>query len=348
MSGKDEKEEVKEEAKEESKEEAPEEKKAERHKVITPAEVKKGVERFVVETQNVKKIYEMGGGKIEVKALNGVSARIAKGDFVAFMGPSGSGKTTFLNMISGLDRPTDGQVYLSGREITKMDQAHLSKLRQQNVGFIFQIYNLIPVLTAIENVELPMVFAGIGEEKRRERALELLGRVGLGDRIDHRPTELSGGEQQRVAIARALVNKPDLLLADEPTGNLDTKTGLEIIDLMKDLQEEEGTTVIVATHDPKVADVVDIITYLRDGQVIGESVQREDLGEAQEIRIKASTKMTQEILDQIHDDLLNALYARKVKVGDKISLLDAEFEIASTEPAGFVRVMQDTRMAVAE
>lgn len=348
MSGKDEKEEVKEEAKEESKEEAPEEKKAERRKVITPAEVKKGVERFVVETQNVKKIYEMGGGKIEVKALNGVSARIAKGDFVAFMGPSGSGKTTFLNMISGLDRPTDGQVYLSGREITKMDQAHLSKLRQQNVGFIFQIYNLIPVLTAIENVELPMVFAGIGEERRRERALELLTRVGLEDRVDHRPTELSGGEQQRVAIARALVNRPDLLLADEPTGNLDTKTGLEIIDLMKDLQEEEGTTVIVATHDPKVADVVDIITYLRDGQVIGESVQREDLGEAQEIKIKASTKMTQEILDQIHDDLLNALYARKVKVGDKISLLDAEFEIASTEPAGLVRVMQDTRMAVAE
>jgi ABC-type lipoprotein export system ATPase subunit len=237
---------------------------------------------------------------------------------------------------------------MSGREITKMDQAHLSKLRQENVGFIFQIYNLIPVLTAIENVELPMVFAGIGEEERRERAMELLNRVGLGDRVDHRPTELSGGEQQRVAIARALVNKPDLVLADEPTGNLDTKTGLEIIDLMKSLQKEEGTTVIVATHDPKVADVVDIITYLRDGRVIGESVQREDLGEAQEIGIKASTEMTQEILDQIHDDLLNSLYARKVKVGDTVSLLDAEFEIATTDPSGLVRVMRDTRMAVAK
>jgi len=317
-------------------------------KVITPAEVKAGVERFVVETVDIKKIYEMGGGKIEVRALNGVNTRIAKGDFVAFMGPSGSGKTTLLNIISGLDTPTEGQVFLSGREITKMDQAHLSKLRQQNVGFIFQIYNLIPVLTALENVELPMVFASVGEEERRRRALELLERVGLGDRVDHRPTELSGGEQQRVAIARALVNRPDLVLADEPTGNLDTKTGLEIIDLMKELQKEEGATVIVATHDPKVADVVDIITYLRDGQIIGESVQREDLGEAQEIGIRPSKKMTQEILDQIHDDLLNAMYARKVKVGDKISLLEADFEIATTEPPGLVRVMRDTRMTIAE
>jgi putative ABC transport system ATP-binding protein len=325
-----------------------EEKKPQRRKTIAFAEAKKGVEQFVVETNDVAKVYAMGGGKIEVKALDGVDARIAKGDFVAFMGPSGSGKTTFLNIISGLDRPTNGAVFMSGREITKMDQSHLSKLRQENVGFIFQIYNLIPVLTAIENVELPMVFAGIGEEERRDRATELLNRVGLGDRVDHRPTELSGGEQQRVAIARALVNRPDLVLADEPTGNLDTKTGLEIIDLMKDLQKEEGTTVIVATHDPKVADVVDIITYLRDGRIIGESVQREDLGEAQEIGIRAGSEMTQEILDQIHDDLLNAMYARKVKVGDKISLLDAEFEIASTEPPGLVRVMRDTRMAVAK
>jgi len=327
---------------------ASEEKKPGAGKLITAVEAKEGVEQFVVETMDVKKIYEMGGGKIEVRALNGVSARIAKGDFVAFMGPSGSGKTTFLNVITGLDRPTSGKVFMSGREITKMDQAHLSKLRQQNVGFIFQIYNLIPVLTAIENVELPLVFAGVEEEKRRERALELLKRVGLADRIEHRPTELSGGEQQRVAIARALVNKPDLVLADEPTGNLDTKTGLEIIDLMKDLQKEEGTTVIVATHDPKVADVVDIITYLRDCQVIGESVQREDLGEAQGIGLKASTKMTQEMLDQIHDDLHNALYARKVKVGDKISLLDAQFEIVTTEPSGLVRVMRDTKMTVVE
>lgn len=329
-------------------EKASEEKKPGAEKVITAVEAKEGVEQFVVETMDVKKIYEMGGGKIEVRALNGVSARIAKGDFVAFMGPSGSGKTTFLNVITGLDRPTSGKVFMSGREITKMDQAHLSKLRQQNVGFIFQIYNLIPVLTAIENVELPLVFAGVEEEKRRERALELLKRVGLAERIDHRPTELSGGEQQRVAIARALVNKPDLVLADEPTGNLDTKTGLEIIDLMKELQKEEGTTVIVATHDPKVADVVDIITYLRDGQVIGESVQREDLGEAQDIGLKASTKMTQQMLDQIHDDLHNALYARKVKVGDRISLLDAQFEIVTTEPSGLVRVMRDTKMTVVE
>jgi len=310
-------------------------------------EKKTGLEQFVIETVNVEKVFEMGGGKIEVRALNGVSIRIAKGDFVAIMGPSGSGKTTFLNVISGLDKPTSGQVFMSGREITKMDQAHLSRLRQKNVGFIFQIYNLIPVLTALENVELPMVFAGVPEEERRKRAMELLERVGLADRVDHRPTELSGGEQQRVAIARALVNKPDLVLADEPTGNLDTKTGLEIIALMRELQNEEGATVVVATHDPKVADVVDIITYLRDGRVIGESVQREDLGEAEEIGIRPSRKMTQEMLDEIHDDLLNALYARKVKVGDKLSLLDAEFEIVETKPSGLVRVMRDTRMTVA-
>ena len=306
-----------------------------------------GLEQFVIETVNVEKVFEMGGGKIEVRALNGVNVRIAKGDFVAIMGPSGSGKTTFLNVISGLDKPTSGQVFMSGREITKMDQAHLSRLRQKNVGFIFQIYNLIPVLTALENVELPMVFAGVAEEERRKRAMELLERVGLADRVDHRPTELSGGEQQRVAIARALVNKPDLVLADEPTGNLDTKTGLEIIGLMRELQDEEGATVVVATHDPKVADVVDIITYLRDGRVIGESVQREDLGEAEEIGIKPSKKMTQEMLNEIHDDLLNALYARKVKTGDKVSLLEAEFEIVETKPSGLVRVMRDTRMTVA-
>ncbi len=328
---------------EEGKDKSPKKKKA-----IAPAEEKKGVEQFVIETRDLSKIFDMGHETLEVKALDSVNARISRGEFVAYMGPSGSGKTTFLNMISGLDTPTSGKVLMSGREITGMDQAHLSKLRQENVGFIFQIYNLIPVLTAIENVELPMVFAGAGEEERRDRAKELLDRVGLGDRIDHRPTELSGGEQQRVAIARALVNSPDLVLADEPTGNLDTKTGLEIIDLMKSLQEEEGTTVIVATHDPKVADVVDIITYLRDGAVIGESVQREDLSEAEQISITSSTEMTQEILDQIQDDLLDALYARKLRVGDKISLLDADFEIAETEPSGLVRVMRDTRLMVAE
>ncbi|HDD34311.1 MAG TPA: ABC transporter ATP-binding protein, partial [Thermofilaceae archaeon] len=182
-------------------------------------------------------------------------------------GPSGSGKTTLFNMIGALDKPTKGKVYLDGRDISTLTPRQLAWVRCHKIGYIFQTFNLIPVLTALDNVMVPMIFAGVGREERARKARELLERVGLGDRLHHRPTELSGGQQQRVAIARALANDPAIILADEPTGNLDLQTGLRIVHLLKDLNVEQGVTVIVATHDLKMIDVSDRIVWIRDGMV---------------------------------------------------------------------------------
>ncbi len=301
--------------------------------------------KYVLEGKNITKEYKMGK-ELSVKALKGVDFRVEAGDFVALMGPSGSGKTTLLNILSGLDRPSEGSVYIDGLDVTKMDQSHLSKIRQERIGFIFQVYNLIPVLSAIENVELPMVFAGVKQEMRRKKATELLERVGLGKRTTHRPTELSGGEQQRVAIARSLVNDPKLILADEPTGNLDTKTGLEIIELMKNLQKESGVTIVVATHDPKVADAVDIITYLRDGQAIGEDIQKEGIESAEAITLVPEKDLTKEMVDEVMDKLRDSLFASKVENGDKIRAHEMEFEVKNTSPSGRVRISKATDINV--
>jgi putative ABC transport system ATP-binding protein len=229
----------------------------------------------LVKTADLTKSYIMGEkGQIEVKALQGVSLEIRKGEFTSVMGPSGSGKTTLLNIMSGLDRPTEGRVWLVGNETTDLPQSEKSRIRQQHCGFIFQVYNLIPVMSAVENVELPLVFRRLPEEERKEKAKEQLVRVGLEKRMDHRPTELSGGEQQRVAIARALVVDPKIIFADEVTGNLDTKTGLEIIDLLYSLNEDRDVTVIFATHDPKVQDRSTRTVYLRDGKVVGDESRK--------------------------------------------------------------------------
>jgi putative ABC transport system ATP-binding protein len=206
-------------------------------------------------------------GPITIKALDGVSVKIRRGEYVSVMGPSGSGKTTFFNMIGGLDRPTRGQVYIDEVDISKLDAYELAWLRCRKIGYIFQTFNLIPVLTAMENVMLPMIFAGVPRDERIRKARELLETVGLGDRLNHRPTELSGGQQQRVAIARALANDPVIVLADEPTGNLDLHTGLHIINLIRKLNEEKGVTVVTATHDLKMIDVSDRIFWIRDGKV---------------------------------------------------------------------------------
>ncbi len=206
-------------------------------------------------------------GPITVKALEGVDLRIKRGEYVSIMGPSGSGKTTLFNMVGGIDRPTRGRVYIDGVDIAKLDAYELAWLRCRKIGYIFQTFNLIPVLTAIENVMLPMIFAGVEREERMRRAKEILETVGLGERLDHKPAELSGGQQQRVAIARALANNPVIVLADEPTGNLDLQTGLEIITLLRELNKEKGVTVIAATHDLKMIDVSDRIVYLRDGRI---------------------------------------------------------------------------------
>ncbi len=220
---------------------------------------------IVVRTVDLTRRYEMGDTLVD--ALRGVNLSIARAEFVALVGPSGSGKSTVLNLIGGLDRPTSGQVWIDSVELSASDERTLTEHRRRRVGFVFQTFNLLPRLTAEENVALPLMFSGVSEPERRERARALLERVSLGARLTHRPTQLSSGEQQRVAIARALVGQPSLVLADEPTGNLDTVTGAEIMTLLKELNQERGLTVLVVTHDPEVAGFADRIVKLRDGQV---------------------------------------------------------------------------------
>ncbi len=220
---------------------------------------------YTVEVEGLKKYYRMGN--TIVKALDGIDMKIYRGEYLSIMGPSGSGKTTLFNMIGGLDRPTAGKVFIDEVDIAQLDAYELAWLRARKIGYIFQTFNLIPVMTAYENVVLPMIFAGVEAEERRRRALELLDRVGLLKFKDHKPYELSGGQQQRVAIARALANNPAIVLADEPTGNLDLETGKEIIKLLKELNEEREVTIITATHDIKMLAVSDRIAWLRDGKI---------------------------------------------------------------------------------
>lgn len=220
----------------------------------------------IVRTTNLKKVYRLG--KVEVNALNGVDASIEEGEFVAIMGPSGSGKSTFLNMVGMLDVPTSGEIHLNGTEITKMDENTRTQYRLRNIGFVFQFFNLFMELTAVENVMFPMMLSG--HPFHRERAKELLEIVGLGKRVNHLPSELSGGEQQRVTIARALANKPKLLLTDEPTANLDTKTTREIMELFKKLNREQHQTMVMVTHDPELGAMADRIIRFRDGKVMEE------------------------------------------------------------------------------
>jgi len=219
-----------------------------------------------VRTVGLTRRYEMGDTHVD--ALRGVDLEITRGEFVGLVGPSGSGKSTVLNLIGGLDRPTSGEVWVNGVELSSSDERTLTRHRRHCVGFVFQGFNLLPRLTAEENVAVPLMFSGVPEKERRARARALLTRVGLGPRLSHRPTQLSGGEQQRVAIARALVGQPALLLADEPTGNLDTVTGAEIMRLMKELNQERRLTALVVTHDPEVAAFADRIVKLRDGYVV--------------------------------------------------------------------------------
>lgn len=232
------------------------------------------VAEFTVRTRDVVKEYVMGS--VVVKALDGVDLDIRRGEYISIMGPSGSGKSTLFNMIGGLDKPSSGSVFIDETDMAQLDASELAWLRCRKIGYIFQTFNLIPVMTALENITLPMIFAGVTSDEMLERGRSLLELVGLGDRLHHKPTELSGGQQQRVAIARALANNPAIILADEPTGNLDLRTGKEIIELLKRLNEEQGVTVISATHDLKMLDVSDRIVWIRDGKV--ERIEaREDL-----------------------------------------------------------------------
>lgn len=219
----------------------------------------------VVEAQDLSRTYHMG--EVEVPALRGVTLQIQRGEVVSIMGPSGSGKSTLMNILGCLDRPTSGSYWLDGMEVARMNDNQLAEVRGRKVGFIFQSFNLLPRVTALDNVELPLRYTGASAKQRHIQAKEALEAVGLKDRVNHRPNELSGGQQQRVAIARALVNHPSIVMADEPTGNLDSKAGKEIMELLLKINQEQGVTLIIVTHDPEIAKQTQRVIMIRDGQV---------------------------------------------------------------------------------
>ncbi|MFW6135596.1 MAG: ABC transporter ATP-binding protein [Chloroflexota bacterium] len=255
---------------------------------------------YIVETRNLVKIYGDGG---EVRALDGLNMRIARGEFVTVMGPSGSGKSTLLNMIGALDRPTEGTVLVEGQDLQQVRD--LDAFRARKVGFIFQLHNLIPTLTAQENVEVPMIGQPTGRGQRKKRPRDLLEMVGLGHRLDHLPNQLSGGQRQRVAVARALANEPAIVLADEPTGDLDTESGTEVIELMKWLNQELNTTFITVTHDPAVSRETERVLIMRDGRVVHEhrvgTPFEEDLAAFRRSGLgRAIVEGEDELLDEFH------------------------------------------------
>ncbi len=244
----------------------------------------------IIEIKDVTKIYQMG--EVEVRALRGLSLEICPGELVAIMGPSGSGKSTLMNILGALDIPTSGMYKLGGEDVGGMDDDHLAEVRNRKIGFVFQSFNLLPRTSALANVELPLVYAGASN--RKERAVAALELVGLGDRIRHNPNELSGGQQQRVAIARALVNEPSIILADEPTGNLDSKSGAEIMRIFQDLNELQGITIIFVTHEPEIAEHTRRIIRLYDGRVLSDSPV-ENTREASE---SAYSRRARDIIEQ--------------------------------------------------
>ena len=229
----------------------------------------------MIQTENLMKVYQMGDS--EVRALNGASFTIDKGEMVAIMGPSGSGKSTLMSIIGCLDAPTSGKYMLDGVSLENMDEAKLAETRGRKIGFVFQQFNLLARTSALENVMLPLTYAGVSGKERNDRAMKALDRVGLSQRTHHAPNELSGGQQQRVAIARALVNKPAILLADEPTGALDSKTSVEIMDLFQSLHKDSGQTVILVTHDSYVARHTDRIIKISDGKIVSDEANRNPL-----------------------------------------------------------------------
>lgn len=221
---------------------------------------------YIITLEDVVKVYKMDG--VETVALNGVSLKIKEGEFIAIMGPSGSGKSTMMHLMGCLDRPTSGKIYFEGKDVSRLSDDELAEIRNRKIGFVFQSFYLLPRYTALQNVELPLIYQGVSPKERREKAKSLLEKVGLSDRLYHKPTQLSGGQQQRVAIARALVVNPVVLLADEPTGNLDSKSSHEIMDLISVLHKEEKLTIILVTHERDIAEYAEKIIRMQDGKII--------------------------------------------------------------------------------
>src|SRR5579864_29101 len=241
---------------------------------IEPKETVAG-SKPVIRLENVFKTYDLG--EIQVQALRGVSLQVREGEFVAVMGPSVSGKSTIMNILGCLDRPTKGRYFLDGVDVSRMPKTELARIRNRKLGFVFQQFNLLSRTSALENVELPTVYAGISPEERERRAMESLTRVGLAERAGHHPSQLSGGQQQRVAIARALVNRPSILLADEPTGNLDSRTSVEIMEILQTLNEEQGLTIVLVTHEPDIAQYSKRTLEFRDGKLRRDNIVRDRL-----------------------------------------------------------------------
>ena len=234
----------------------------------------KSSSKALIEIRDLSKSYQKG--KTTITPLEGLSLDVPEGEFLALMGPSGSGKTTLLNLVAGIDTPTKGSLRISGRDLSQMNRGDLTKWRSEHVGYIFQLYHLIPILTAYENVELPLLLSKLSRRERKQRVETALELVGLSDRAGHRPTELSGGQAQRVAIARAIVHNPELLVADEPTGDLDRESADSILGLLRDLTKEHGKTVVMVTHDPKAASAADRTLQLEKGQLISPATKREE------------------------------------------------------------------------
>ena len=240
----------------------------------------------IIQTENLTKVY--GQGETAVAALHHLNLSVNAGEFVAIMGPSGCGKSTLLHLIGGLDRPTEGRVLLDGHDLSKLDDTRLTEMRRRKIGFVFQFFNLIPVLTAVENAALPLILDGVKQSEARATATEWLKRVGLAGQLTHRPDQLSGGQQQRVAIARALVTEPALVMADEPTGNLDSRASDELATLLRQVSDEWGRAVLIVTHDPRIAAYADRIIFLKDGTIIDETrLTGDGSGEAERLRVKA-------------------------------------------------------------
>ena len=237
------------------------------------------MEENIIRIRDVKKIYQMGTESI--RAIDGVSLNIRQGEVCCLFGKSGSGKSTLLNLIAGLEKPTEGKILFHKKHIERMDEDQLANFRRQNVGFVFQSYNLLPTLTALENVTLPLIFKGVPVKERNERAMEMLKAVGLEERAKHKPFEMSGGQQQRVSIARAFVNEPPVVFADEPTGNLDTKTTYEMMDLITGMAKKNNQTLVIVTHDLELAEYADRIVVLQDGKI--EKIQKKLRGKGESV-----------------------------------------------------------------